>query len=231
MKNLFTILFFALVLVARVSAADFYQQDWSWAGSDKKSLADYGWSQVLPPSGFVGNYEEASANENESNDSLPTSAIYFGGEKAATGFFYITNGAAAKSGGAVFKSIDLKACLNLTFTIEAQHSWQGTNLTGYFAIQSGDAWYVATNHPIAAFAQDAASGTFQKFSLVFNSHAVDWTSLNPVTATLGKPADADISSSITGVGVFMKLTDGGSWDFNKFTITSNPINKTPVAKK
>lgn len=216
----------AVLTTARLTLAQsaaLYHQEWPWPGGDLKSLASFGWFHVIPASGFVGNYEEPSANDADANESLPFSAIYFGAEKAGTGFFYTTNGSVVKSGGSTFIAMDPAACSNLTFTVETQHSWQGTNLVCHFAVQSGGGWYAATGHELESFVQDAASGSFQKTSLVFNPQAKNWTRLDPATATLGAPAAVDLSGRITGVGIFVKLTGGGSWDFNQFTVTATRL--------
>ena len=213
----------AVLTTARLTLAQpaaLYHQAWPWPGSDLKSLSSFGWFHLLPAAGFVGNYEEPSANDADANESLPSSVIYFGAEKAGTGFFYTTNGTAVKSGGPTFIAIEPAACSNLTFTVETQHSWQGTNLICRFAVQSGGGGYAAAGHELESFVQDAASGSFQKTSLVFNPQAKNWTRLDPATATLGAPAAADLAGRITGVGIFVKLTGGGSWDFNRFTVTA-----------
>ena len=124
-------------MIAVAQNFSLYRQDWPWSGADLKSLAAFGWTQVLPASGFAGNYEEPNATDAESNESLPATAVYFGAKKAGPGFFYTTNGAAAKSGQTNFAAIEISSCSNLTFTVEAQQGWQGTNLVCHFAVQAG----------------------------------------------------------------------------------------------
>jgi hypothetical protein len=219
--------FLATLPVVQAQTVNLYRQDWAWSGSNATSLVAYGWYHALPPSGFIGNYEEAGAADANSNESLPPTAVFIGAEKAGTGFFYTTNSAgAAKLGDAAFRSIDPTIYSNLTFSIQTQHSWQGTNLASYFAVETGGRWYVATNHPMATYAQDSASGSFEKASLVYNPSARNWTGLT-LNATnqvlLGAPAPNDLSGRITGVGVFVRMAGGGSWDFNNFLVTDTHV--------
>jgi len=45
--------------------------------------------------------------------------------------------------GTAFHQYDPALYSNLTFSVETQQSYRGTNVSSYFAVQVGGAWYVS----------------------------------------------------------------------------------------
>lgn len=218
-KTLASIALSATVTLASAQTAILYQQDWGTTNGGT-SLAAVGWSQVLPPAGFSGMYTQSGAHDGATAQTLPTSTLYFGGNNAGTGVYYTTNGAGSGTGGdSAFTSIDPTLYTNLNISLESQWSWQGGNLSCWFAVQVGGSWYVATNQPLTT-AQHSASPTFYLSSITYNPAASNWNTLTISSGAVGGPAPGNLSGPITGIGVVVALTGGGSWDYNNFLITS-----------
>ena len=73
---------------------------------------------------------------------------------------------------------------------------------------------------MTAYVEDRASANFSMTSLVYNPVASDWIDLTigGSSVTLGQGASANLSGPITGIGVVVKVTSSGSWDFNDLLI-------------
>ena len=215
--------------LASAQTAVLYQQDFGTVNGGT-SLAAVGWSQVLVPGGYSGMYTQSGAVDGVSADPLPTSTLYFGGN-AGTGIFYTVNGAGSGSGGdSAFASIDPTLYTNLNISIESQWSYQGVNLSCWFAVQVGAAWYVNTNNPITTL-QHSAGGTFYQSGITYNPAATNWNILTNTTVVgIGPKTGANLSGVISGIGVVVKLTGSGSWDYNNFLITSisNTVTLPPT---
>jgi arabinogalactan endo-1,4-beta-galactosidase len=208
--------------VAPPQPAFLYQEDFGAASGSGLTLAEVGWNQVLGSSGYAGIYPQANATDVNTRLSLPASAAYFGGSKSGTGIFYTTNGAGSGvSGDSAFTTIDPTLYSNLTFSVETQQSSTGANVSSYFAVQVGGAWYVSTS-PMTAYVETAASQFFSLTSLVYNPVASDWDDLTigSHSVTVGQPPAANLSGAITGIGILAKVTSTGSWDYNDLLISA-----------
>ncbi len=201
--------------------AHLYQEDFGATAEEGLTMAEVGWNQVLASGEYGGIYVQANAVDVNTGQSLPASAVYFGGSSSGTGIFYTTNGAGSgTSGHSAFTSIDPTLYSNLTFSVEAQQSYQGANVSSYFAVQVGGAWYVSTNQ-MTAYVESAASANFSLGSLVYNPIASSWTNLTigSSSVTLGQRASTNLSGPITGIGIVVKVASGGgSWDYNDLLI-------------
>lgn len=210
-----------------------YQEDWGTTNgaTSANSLATVGWTPILLPAGSSGIYEFGAPFDGSDNQFLPTNILYFGGN-TGTAIFYTTNGAGSGTfGDTAFTSIDPTVHTNLQFSIESQWSFQGNNLTCWFAVQVGGVWYASTNHPITTV-QHSSGDQFFASTMTYNPAAANWNNLTlSATASLGPPASADLSGPITGVGVAVSVATGGPyWDFNLFQITSvTNTSNTPLS--
>jgi arabinogalactan endo-1,4-beta-galactosidase len=223
-------------LVAAGQPASVYQEDFgsvAGAGNDL-TLSQVGWFQVGPSSGYSGIYPQAGAVDINTEQSLPDSVAYFGGS-SKSGMMYTTNGAGSGTyGDSAFTSINPALYSNLTFSVETQQSFQGSNVSSYFAVQIGTNWYVSTN-PMPVNVEGGASANFVMASLVYNPQASGWKKLTigGSSVTVGSPAGSNLSGSINGIGVVETLTGAGSWDFANLLIdatdpfiTSQPTNQS-----
>lgn len=226
MKTLLRVLAALLAVSAvRVFAqtAVVYQEDWGTTNgaTSATSLASVGWSQVLLPAGSSGIYEYGSPYDGSDNDLLPTNILYYGGD-TGLGIFYTTNGAGSGTyGDSAFTSIDPTLHTNLQFSIESQWSYEGNNLTCWFAVQVGGSWYASTNHPITT-AQHSSGDQFFAATMTYNPAATNWNILTNTTVVgLGPQASGNLSGPITGVGVAVSVATGGPyWDYNLLQIAS-----------
>ncbi len=197
-----------------------YQEDFGATQGGDLTLAQVGWNQVLGSGGYAGIYPQPNAVNVSTDQSLPASAVYFGASTSGTGIFYTTNGAGSGTyGDSSFTSINPALYSNLTFSVETQQSYRGSNVSSYFAVQVGGAWYASTS-PMTAYVETSSSANFSMTSLVYNPVASDWTDLtiSGSSVTLGQGASANLSGPITGIGVVVKVTSSGSWDFNDLLI-------------
>jgi arabinogalactan endo-1,4-beta-galactosidase len=208
-------------LSARPPPAFLYQENFGATAETGLTLAEVGWNQVLGSGGYGGIYPQANMMDVNTGQSLPASAAYFGGNSAGIGIFYTTNGAGSGTNGdSAFTSIDPTLYSNLTFSVETQQSYQGANVSSYFAVQVGGAWYMSTN-PMTAYVESKASANFSLASLVYNPIASSWTNLtiSGGSVTLGQRASANLSGPITGIGIVVKVASGGgSWDYSDLLI-------------
>jgi len=213
--------FVTSALSAPPQPAYLYQEDFGAAAGEGLTLAEVGWNQVLGSGGYGGTYVQDNGVDVNTDQSLPASAAYFGGSSPGTGVFYTTNGAGSGTDGdSAFTSIDPTLYSNLTFSVETQQSYQGANVSSYFAVQVGGAWYVSTN-PMTAYVESAASANFSPASLVYNPIASNWTNLTigGSSVTLGQRASTNLSGPITGIGIVVKVASGGgSWDYSDLLI-------------
>ena len=213
--------FVTSALSAPPQPAYLYQEDFGAAAGEGLTLAEVGWNQVLGSGGYGGIYVQANGVDVNTGQSLPASAAYFGGSSPGTGVFYTTNGAGSGTDGdSAFTSIDPTLYSNLTFSVETQQSYQGANVSSYFAVQVGGAWYVSTN-PMTAYVESTASVNFSLASLVYNPISSNWTNLTigSSSVTLGQRASTNLSGPITGIGIVVKVASGGgSWDYSDLLI-------------
>ena len=222
--------------VAPGQPTSLYQEDFgavAGAGSGL-TLAQVGWSQILATGGSAGIYPQTGSTDINTGQPLPPSAAYFYGN-SGRGIFYTTNGAGAgTSGDSAFTSIDPTQYSNLTFSVETQYSTTGQNISSFFAVRAGTNWYVSTN-PMTAFAESGGSADFSQTSLIYNPAASGWKNLTVArnSITVGSVASANLSGSITGIGVVAVLTGAGSWDYENLLIsatdpfiTSQPANQS-----
>jgi len=212
----------ACVLAAidtQAQTAVLYQQDWG-TGNGSPSLAAVGWGQVLPPAGYSGTYQQSPAVDGDTSAPLPANTLYFGGN-AGLGIFYTTNGAGnGGSGNSSFTSINPALYTNLNISVYSQWSWQGANLTCWFAVEVGGAWYVSTNQAITT-AQHSAGPNFFASSVTYNPAAANWNTLTVSPGvTIGGAAPGNLSGNITGVGIVVRLVGSSSWNYNVFKVTS-----------
>jgi arabinogalactan endo-1,4-beta-galactosidase len=200
-----------------------YQEDFGAVAGGGLTLAQVGWIQVPGPSGYGGIYPQANAVDVNTHQSLPTSAADFGGNRSGTGIFYTTNGAGSgTSGDSAFTSIDPTLYSNLTFSVETQQSATGANVSSYFAVQVGGAWYMSTS-PMTAYVEGSASPNFSLTSLVYNPNASGWINLTVSShaVTVGSGASGNLSGPITGIGIVVRVASGGgSWDYNDLLISA-----------
>ena len=208
------------VTSAQGQPAYLYQEDFGAVQGGDLTLAQVGWHQVLGSGGYAGIYPQANAVNVNTGQSLPASAAYFGAGSTGTGIFYTTNGAGGGTDGdSSFTSIDPTLYSNLTFSVETQQSYRGSNVSSYFAVQVGGAWYMSTN-PMTAYVETSSSADFSMTSLVYSPIASGWTDLTigGSSVTLGQGASANLSGPITGIGIAVKVTSTGSWDYNDILI-------------
>ncbi len=224
-KILALIAWSATVTLASAQTAVLYQQDFGTTAP--LTLVSVGWTPVYAPNGWSGIYAEPTAHDGVTAQALPTNTLYFGSSGAATGVFYTTNGAGTgPNGHFAFTSIDPTLYTNLNISLESQWSWQGGNLSCWFAVQVGGSWYVATNYPLTGTVQSSGSADFRLSSITYNPAATNWNTLTISSGAIGGPAPDNLSGPITGIGVVVRLTAAGSWDYNNFLITS--ISNPPV---
>jgi hypothetical protein len=228
MKKLFSMAAGFLAFVCLASAQNstiLYQEDFGLTNGGT-SLDAVGWSQVSLTAGYSGMYSQPNAVDADSAQLLPTSTLFFGGN-GGSGMFFTTNGAGSGTGGdSAFTSIDPTHYTNLNISVEAQWSFQGGNLSCWFAVQVGGAWYVETNKPLSTL-QHSAGPTFYQASITYNPAATNWNVLtNDPAVGIGPQAGANLSGPITGIGIVASLTAPGSWNYNNFLITS--ISNTVV---
>lgn len=230
MKKSFLIIAWLLANhLALAQTAILYQQDFGTINGGS-TLADVGWSQVLPPAGYSGMYNQAGAVDGVTAQSLPVRTLYFGGN-AGRGIFFTTNGAGSGTGGdSAFTSINPTLYTNLNISIESQWSFNGGNLKCWFAVQVGGNWYINTNVLITTL-QHSAGAIFYNSSITYNPAATNWNVLTNTTVVgIGPQAGTDLSGTIDGIGVVTVLTGSGSWNYNNFLITSisNTVSQPPT---
>ncbi len=231
MKNLIQLIAVALASAGIVQAQTtvLYQQDFGTTNGGT-TLAAVGWGQALPASGYSGIYAQSPAVDGNTGLPLPQATLYFGGT-SGTGIFFTTNGAGSGTGGdSAFTSIDPTPYTNLSLSVESQYSYQGANLTCWFAVEVGGSWYVDTNAPLTT-AQHSAGSIFYSTTLTYNPAATNWNVLANVSApSIGPVASANLSGAIDGIGIMVSLANAGSWNFNDFQILSisNPPVQAPV---
>jgi hypothetical protein len=204
------------------SAVTIYTEDWGNANTTVRAngtLNLVGWtgvadSQTAQP--YLGIYNGSGANDPFLGLGLPPNTVYFTGLSLPTGvnnfgqtngagMFYTTAGAGAGSAGdSAFTSIDPTAYPNLTFNVEVRNA--GGNLTNYFAVQVGGQWYVATSNPLPLY--NGTYPTFTNWTMVYSPLASVWNNLtiNSTYVTIGFQTGANLSGSITGIGI-VELND------------------------
>ncbi|HTY89366.1 MAG TPA: hypothetical protein VMB80_18095 [Candidatus Acidoferrum sp.] len=223
MKKLLVLL--ALGISAAVGSAQtaiLYQETWGNSNSAATTLASVGWLQILPPAGYSGIYQYGQPVDGETSAVLPLNQMYFGGN-AGRGIFFTTNGAGSGTyGETAFTSINPALYTNLEIAVECSWSWQGYNLSNWFAVEVGGTWYVATNQPLGLTATRHGSGTtYFKCAMTYNPAASNWWVLTNTTVVgIGPQAGANLSGTIDGVGIVQSLAGSSSWDYSLFTITS-----------
>ncbi|MGD0813866.1 MAG: glycosyl hydrolase 53 family protein [Verrucomicrobiota bacterium] len=208
------------VTSAQAQPTNLYQEDFGAVQGGDLTLAQVGWNQVLGSGGYAGIYPQLNAVDAYTAQSLPASAAYFGASSSGTGIFYTTNGAGSGTAGdSAFTSIDPTLYSNLTFSVETQQSYKGSNVTSYFAVQVGGAWYMSTS-PMTAYVETSSSADFSMTTLVYSPIASNWTDLtiSGSSVTLGQGASANLSGPITGIGIVARVTTTGSWDYNDILI-------------
>jgi arabinogalactan endo-1,4-beta-galactosidase len=221
------------------TTANLYQEDFGAVagGGASLTLAQVGWSQVGPSAGgsSAGIYAASNSVDVDTGLSLPPSAAYYYGGASEMGILYTTNGAGSGTAGdSSFTSIDPTLYSNLTFSVETQQSYQGSNVSSWFAVQVGGAWYMSTNK-MSAFVESAASADFSLASLVYNPIASNWTNLTigSSSISLGNIASSNLTGAITGIGIVVTVKSAGSWDYNNLLIrataphiVSQPANES-----
>lgn len=212
-------------LLASAQTAILYQEDFGTTNGGT-TLVSVGWGQILVPSGYSGIYQQSPAFDETTLQSLPINTMYFGGSPGP-GIFFTTNGAGSgPNGDSAFTSIDPTQYTNLNISLEAQWSYQGSNVQCWFAVQVGTNWYVNTNQPLTTAAHGSGPAFYQS-SITYNPAATNWNVLTNTTVVgIGPQASGSLSGNITGVGIVANLTGSGSWNYNNFLITS--ISNTAV---
>jgi hypothetical protein len=77
-----------------------------------------------------------------------------------------------------------------------------------------------STNPMTAYVETSSSADFSMTSLVYSPIASGWTDLTigGSSVTLGQGASANLSGPITGIGIAVKVTSTGSWDYNDILI-------------
>lgn len=220
----------AISPVASAQTTVLYEQNWG-TGSSATALSQVGWSQVLLTNGYSGFYTfSPPPHDGATGLSLPANEVYFGGN-SGVGIFYTTNGAGSGSlGNSSFTSIDPTPHTNLNLSVYCSWSWQGSNVTCWFAVQVGGAWYASTNKPLTTAAHSNGD-TFYNFGITYDPAATNWNVLTVgPSVSVGGPAPSNLSGNITGLGVVMQLSGAGSWNFSRLQISSisNTVTLPPT---
>jgi len=214
-----------LALAASTAVAQttvLYQQNFGTGNGSTLTLAQVGWTGLHTPSGWNGIYVQPGAKDGLTSEPLPENVLYFGASQPAAGIFYTTTGAGSGThGNSAFTSINPAQHTNLNIAVWTQWSWQGGNLTNYFALQVGGAWYVHTNKPLTTL-QQSSGDPFYKSSITYSPTATNWNTLSFDSSgvTIGARPAANLSGDITGVGVVVLQGAPGSWDYANFQISS-----------
>jgi uncharacterized repeat protein (TIGR03806 family) len=199
-----------------------YQEDWGTTngGSNVSVPANVGWSQVLGSGFSSGFYQASGAVDDSTSAALPTNSMWFGDNGAGLAMFYTTNAAGSGTyGDSAFTSIDPTVYSNLDLSVYAQWNYNGGALQSWYAVQVGGAWYVSTNHPVIP--NQAGGNNFHRTDIIYNPAATNWNNLTVGSSvTIGGPAGAALSGSITGIGLVAQST-GGWWNINELQITGS----------
>jgi len=140
-----------------------------------------------------------------------TADFYAGGNGNSE--YYATTASDTGFSGLPFPSISLAANPNLTLsaTFYVDHA----DTTGNFIVQmNGTSWYIsATGLPLVTTGNTT-------YTQVFAPAAANWNTYNVNTMTVGAPAGADLSGSLTGAGLYFNYPSGVNAGINGFSITS-----------
>ena len=243
-KTISTLTVFAGILLGALpsaSAVTIYTENWGNANTTVQAngtLNLVGWtgvadSQTVQP--YLGIYNGAGATDPFLGLGLPPNTVFFTGLSLSTGgsnlgqtngagMFYTTAGAGAGSAGdSAFTSIDPTAYPNLTFNVEVRNG--GGNLTNYFAVQVGGQWYVATQNPMPLYA--GTYPTFTNWTMAYSPLASVWNNLtiNSTYVTIGSQAGANLSGSITGIGIVELNNTNFASNNNGFNYNNIVINQ------
>lgn len=133
--------------------------------------------------------------------------------------YYATTASDTGVSGLPFPSIDLASNPGLSLGAEIG---AGTNVTASFAVQiNGTHWFVSTKQlPI----QNRDPYGLASCTQTFTPAATNWNTLtiDKESGTVGGPATADLTGSITGAGLVFVLSAEDSGSFGNFKISSVP---------
>ncbi len=185
-----------------------------------------GWSIVVPAaqSGtgppYEGIFVASGAEDAATGGTLPANTVYYTTQAAGqNAFFYTTAGAGNGGGGdSAFPAggINPAAYPGLTFNVEVRGNPAVPN---FFAVQlNGSSWYVSTT-PLTG-GTPAIYPQFTNTCLPYTTTASAWDTLSFTanTVTIGPVAGADLSGTITGIGI-VQLPPGG-WNYNELVIST-----------
>ena len=155
------------------------------------------------------------------NDTAGTCNPWIWQDSPGTFVYYATTASDTGVSGLPFPSIDLASNpgLNLAAEIGA-----GTNVTASFAVQiNGSRWFVSTT-PLAIQNRDPYG--LASCTQAFSPTATNWKTLtiDGENGTVGGPAAADLTGSITGAGLVFVFAAEDSGSFGNFKILSTPKN-------
>ncbi len=234
---IFIVMIVGALQSALAGSTNVYVEDW---GSIKGgtsvtgggNFTTVGWtfaaaSQTAGP--YLGIYQAPGASDIGTGLPLPTNTVYFTtltGSQTTPGMFYTTDSSGAGSGGdSSYSDIDPLLYTNLTLSVEIR-SGGGAAATNYFAVQVGGSWYVATNNPLPIYT--GSYPTFTNGTLAYTNLASVWNSLTVTgtNVTIGATAGANLSGSITGIGIVELPTSGGA-NYNQLAISAYAASAPP----
>ncbi len=230
-KALAMALLLGTIRLASAATTNIYLEDWGTTNGGgavlvNGSLPLVGWtgvavSQTAGP--FMGIYAATGATDATSGAPLTANTVYFtvfGTNQTSPGMFYTTDTNGSGSGGdSSFHDIDPTQFTNLALSVEFRNDGGGFG-TNYFAIRVGPTqWYVSTNQMFPNFA--GGFPTFTNFSLPYTNIASAWNLLTVGTTnvTIGATPGANLSGSITGIGIVETSAPGGG-NYNQVAVTA-----------
>ncbi|HEY1661551.1 MAG TPA: hypothetical protein VGI03_03965 [Verrucomicrobiae bacterium] len=224
---------------ALAGSTNVYVEDWGsikgGSSENNANVSTVGWtyaavSQTAGP--YLGIYLAGGASDIGTGLALPTNTVYFtslSGSQTTPGMFYTTDSSGSGSGGDTsFSDIDPTLYTNLTLSAEIR-SGGGAPATNYFAVQVGGSWYVATNNPLPIYT--GSYPTFTNGTLPYTNLASVWNNLTitGTGVTIGATAGANLSGSITGIGIVELPTTGGG-NYNQLAVTAFATTVVPPTK-
>lgn len=187
-------------------AATIFAEDFGVGVGANTALSTVGWANDIIGTANTRLYAAGGGNN----------AVFSYANATASEAFYTTS---SMSGG--FTAFAIDAFTGLTFSVDISSGFGAATANARFIVQvDNGSWYASTTflgNPTAAFTTK---------SLAFDPAAANWQTLtvsgtgaNNSPASIGSTAGADLSGTITGVGVLGVHAGNGTVNFDNYLVT------------
>lgn len=206
MKTLITSACLGAAVLCPASAQILFAEDFE--------TPEAGGNQAISTVGWVNDIANAQ-DDRIFEISAESHAVWSWHGSAATEAFYTT-----VEHDAGFTSFEPGGVDGLTFGVDNQSQFNGTDTVGYFAVQlDGSDWFVSAT-PVGAPTEE-----WQTHEMAFDPTAANWNTLTVsgtgttnAGATIGAPAGSDLAGTVTGGGFVVTRTGSATQNFDNLTL-------------